>query len=500
MRFIIEDEQPTKVWVEGLSVAQLTALRSSLSYVDQKLVYQANRFKQTGGWYRTKFGEEAFRAKIDEMKAEAQKTLLFQEDGQHWTYAGAFCTIERLFPGVRIENKVKYPELLGYKFVNQPHQLRDYQSQMVEALLKQKHACVSSATGTGKSRTLMEVVARIGQKTLIMTPSTSISDQLYQDFVKTFGAAKVGRFFGSKKESSKSIVIGNAQSLTRVERGSKHWCELLKTKVFVSDESHLTAADTLASVCFGLMAKVPYRFFFSATQMRNDGLGVLLEGIIGPEVYNFPLREAVQAGYLAPPVFNMMKVKSDFVPHPKSDPNDVTRECLYYNPNVVKQVAALVNAAVARKQPTLVLIEEVEQFTKLLPYLECTPLFAHGTLNEENRVKVPEEYWDSDPNELVAKFNDLKAPLLVGTSCVSTGTDIRPVQFLVYWQGGKSEIQVKQAVGRGTRLYPGKNKCNIIDFDVYNVETLHRHAKARREIYEDLLGPVKDIEPRHENC
>jgi len=110
------------------------------------------------------------------------------------------------------------------------------------------------------------------------------------------------------------------------------------------------------------------------------------------------------------------------------------------------------------------------------------------------------EFHKSDPTELVKRFNEGKLPILVGTSCISTGTDIPVVKFLVYWQGGSSEIQVKQAIGRGTRITSNKNFCHIVDFKVddrhmdsngrWKRGPVGRHADIRKEIYDDLYGPV----------
>jgi superfamily II DNA or RNA helicase len=65
---------------------------------------------------------------------------------------------------------------------------------------------------------------------------------------------------------------------------------------------------------------------------------------------------------------------------------------------------------------------------------------------------------------------------------------------MIYLMGGKSEIQVKQAVGRCTRKVPGKDNCMVIDFDVVNIESQHRHAQTRKLIYEDIYGPVAEID------
>jgi superfamily II DNA or RNA helicase len=337
------------------------------------------------------------------------------------------------------------------------------------------------------------MLREMGLQAVVMTPSTSISDQLYRQFVEAFGKAKVGKFFDGKKELGKLITVANAQSLTKIQVDTPAWEFFSKSQVFFSDESHQCPAATLESVCFGLAKQAPYRFFFSATQIRNDGKDVVLDGITGPIVKTLTVREGVEKKYLAKPRFMMLEVESDLVVFSR-DPGVLTRKHLYYNPKVVKAVANLVNQSVAKGMPTVVLIEEIEQFGMLLPYLETKPLFAHGALTDVNKKVVPPEYWDSDPNQLVAEFNDFKCPILVGTSCISTGTDIREVKSLVYWQGGKSEVQTKQSIGRGTRLTPTKSSFAVFDFDIINVDLLHRHAEARARIYEEMYGPVNYVE------
>ena len=116
--------------------------------------------------------------------------------------------------------------------------------------------------------------------------------------------------------------------------------------------------------------------------------------------------------------------------------------------------------------------------------------FAHGGVTAQNAGAIPKEYHKSDPNELVRQFNNLEFPILVGTSCISTGTDIRSVRDIIYLMGGKSETQIRQAIGRGTRLFEGKKDFKFWDFDVTNVDLVHRHALTRAAVYDNVYGPV----------
>jgi superfamily II DNA or RNA helicase len=140
------------------------------------------------------------------------------------------------------------------------------------------------------------------------------------------------------------------------------------------------------------------------------------------------------------------------------------------------------------------LIDELEQFSQLLPLLRYEVGFAHGGVNKTNKDKVPLKYHKSDPKALVQDFNDGKFPILIGTSCIRVGTDIRSVKQCIYLCGGKSEVEVKQSVGRTTRLVPGKEDCVFIDFGIENVPTLKKHAEARRKIYDDIYPSFKLIQ------
>lgn len=490
MRLVIPEENPSIVRIFDFQDPH-NQVKESLTYTDKAAVFEHTRFKNAT-YLLQKMGPDRFNEELQAKKAATKKCLLFCDEISHYSYAGLAPYLSKKL-NLPVENLVKYPKPKKVAWLNPPsYQPYPYQTMSHDYLLEARHGGVEIGTGLGKSFIIQNLLRTIGLKTIVMTPATNISEQLYETYVQAFGKKLVGKFFGGKKESGKLFVIANAQSLTNVEEGSEHWEKLSSAQVFIADESHQCPAATLESVCFGLVAKAPYRFFFSATQMRNDGKDLLLDGITGKIVYTKTVKEGVDEGYLSKPVFRLVKVRSDSS-YQSKDANSMTRTHLFYNDNVVKRFAAIANQAVEAGMPTLILIEEVEQFTKILPYLRHRAAFAHGPL-ADNKSKVPEPYWDSNPSELVKEFNEGKIPILVGTSCISTGTDIKAVKMLIYWQGGKSEIQVKQAIGRTTRKFPGKTICTIVDANVYNVDIMNRHLEARKKIYFELYPNVKEIE------
>ncbi len=195
----------------------------------------------------------------------------------------------------------------------------------------------------------------------------------------------------------------------------------------------------------------------------------------------------------------MLRIHSN-VATDETDPNELTRAHLYYNDAVNRIVAMFINNFVGvLKKRVLVLIEELEQFSRLYPYLQHACKFAHGGVTAENKDLVPKPFHDSDPDKFVTEFNNEEYPILIGTSCIATGTDVKANEVTVYLRGGQSEIEVSQgAIGRSTRLHTfndgrKKTSCIVLDVDIVNEKTLHRHAAAREAIYNRTYGPVKEF-------
>lgn len=468
-------------------------LRQHLTYIDKSVDFELQKARHSK-WLLQKLGEAGWKDHIAALKAKRQQCLLFNDDQGPWTYSGLGPWLAGKF-NTEYQDLVEYPEAETMPWGRVPEKKpRPYQDAMKEALLAVKHGAVEVGTGLGKSFVIMLLAKELGLKTVVMTPSVSIAEQIYGEFLHHLGSRYVGKFFDGKKESKKLFTIAVDDSLSKIEEGSDHWRNLRLTQVFIADESHLCPAKTLAKVCTELLRGAPYRFFFSGTQMRNDGLDLLLNAITGPIVYRMTVQQGVDQGWLAKPMFRVVPYQSacDFE---SRDANEMTRAHLYYEPTVNAKAGEIANLMVEEMgRQVVILVKELEQLQWLLPYLRHEVRFAHGGVTKENQDKVPKEYWDSDPTQLVEDFNAGKFPILVGTSCITTGTDIQTVGAILYMQGGKSEIQVKQSVGRGTRKPPGKTDCYFIDFDAVNVETLHRHSLERQEIYKSIYPDFETVQ------
>lgn len=259
----------------------------------------------------------------------------------------------------------------------------------------------------------------------------------------------------------------------------------------VAHNCHLLPADTLSRAVLGFLGNIPYRSFLSGTQLRTDGLDLLLKGITGDILLEMDVKQGVDEGYLARPRFFQWRIASDRALN-IDDPIKMNRLHLHDNSAVYQHAAMLVNKAVkVLGRRALVLVEEMGQFAQLQKAgLEVEARFAHGGVDAKNRKLVPEAHWKSDPMALVEAFDRGDYPCLVGTSCIGIGTNIRSASFIIDLVGGKSEIRLRQSVGRGTRLFPGKTDCIYNDYSLWNIPMLQKQAAVRAKIFESIYGPV----------
>ncbi len=454
-------------------------------YTDKRVDFELQKLRHSS-WAKDQMGEVAWRDEIDRLKSERNKTLLFEDDKGYWTYSGLCNKVKNLLHATCESDRVELLKPKALPWAKNPFEMYQYQKAALQAMLRERHCGVEIGTGLGKTLIITYLVKHFGLQTVVMAPSASIAGQIYKGFVKAFGKKYVGMYGDGKKDIKKLITVALAQSLTRVEEGTPAWEHFSKTQVFIADESHLTPASTFSHVCHGLVKNTPYRYFFSATQLRNDGLDLLLDAITGPVVFRMTVKEGIDQGYLAKQHITMITMPSD-TSYDSRDANEITRRHILYSPSVNKKAGQLANQFVELMgAQVLILVDEFEQLTHLLPYLKHEVKFAHSGVTKTNKDKIPKEFHESDPDALVEQFNAGKLPILVGTSCISTGTDIKGNRATIYLVGGKSEVQVMQGpIGRSTRKNPliGKDSCHIVDFFVTGNETIERHAKARLAIY-----------------
>jgi superfamily II DNA or RNA helicase len=466
------------------------SVKKYLTYQDKSVQFMISKLKK-----QFKFSHSEWALKrMEELKREVDKTLLwYDEEDRPYTLAGLHKMLGTRFgwtlrPLEYSINGRPIPYAKHPKFKN-----RYYQDEAFEAMIANRHCAIELPTSAGKSALIRDLCKHEPVQTVVMAPSSSIADQLYNEFVRLFGVKWVGFYGSGKKQLNKLFTIAIAQSLVKVKEGTPAWDYFSKTKKIAFDESHQCPASTFQEVCLGLFKDTPQKYFVSATQTRTDGSEIVLLGITGPIVYRKLFRELVAEKFLSNPNVKIFHVAPTTGVN-NSDPKTETRNQIYYNSNVAVTAANIANKMYNNGKQTVIVLEEFRQFDLIRNLISVPFVFLHGGVSKDAQEFVPQEYWKSPdiPSE-VDKFNDGKTRLIIGTSAIATGTDFIPVDCLINLRGGISEIAVKQTLGRGTRI--GKDKFNFfyVDFCIDGSKTMERHSAAREGIYAELTDTIEHI-------
>jgi superfamily II DNA or RNA helicase len=491
---------PIKAYLSDYSDDELFSLKKALTYTNTSVSHLIKRHYNNHFWKSR--NPDTWRSHLEGLQKELKKTLIFDDgDGKFYVRPGSIPYLTGFYS--QLENWIQYPKTKPIPWKNPlPFTLYPYQEESWTKLLEEKHGNISLTTGSGKSAIILKLCQQMGLKTCIVAPGKGIFNELIEKFEYHFGKKYVGAFGdGKKKFEDKTFVIAIGDSLANIKPDSLEYEFFSNLDALIVDESHTFAAESLETICHGVLANIPYRFFLSATQTRNDGSIPLLQSIISKTVCELTTSEAVQKGFICPHEFRIISMESSNPSFDSSDALALKREHFLKNRNIAQFIARLANGmALAQGKQTLVLCEELSQLSMLAPLLKVPYALAHsekraGRLEELKLEKV-------DVSESIESFNKNEVKVLITTSCCHVGVNIFPTHSTVNWVGGASEIKTKQAaVGRSVRFghsNPWASKCIektnsvIYDFDIKN-HAMERHLEARLECYRESDTEIKFI-------
>lgn len=111
---------------------------------------------------------------------------------------------------------------------------------------------------------------------------------------------------------------------------------------------------------------------------------------------------------------------------------------------------------------------------------------------------IPHEfiYGDLDKTTRKQHLSDMKSgklKVLIATSLIDEGVDIKGINTLIIGAGGKSLRQVLQRIGRALRKKDDDNTTQIYDFIDMTNKFLYKHYLERRSIYDNENFEVREI-------
>ncbi|HEX4407074.1 MAG TPA: DEAD/DEAH box helicase [Polyangia bacterium] len=343
--------------------------------------------------------------------------------------------------------------------------LRPYQRAAVEAVLAARRAgkrrlLVHLPTGAGKTVIFSHLARLAKRQVLVLAHREELLTQAREKLERALGGAAVVAIERGALRASPSahVLVCSIRSLheerlARVMRGRD-------VGLIIYDECHHAAADDNLRVLRQLGVFEPAftgtLLGFTATTSRGDGQG--LDDVFEEIVYSRALPELIDDGFLAPLRGYRISTGADLRQLSSTLTGlDFDEEQLAEAVDIEERNALVARSIqeLARDRRTIafcVTVNHARHLAHALNALGVTAGIVHGAMPREARARA------------LADFREGRVQVLTNVGVLTEGFDDPGVSCVAMARPTRSEGLYAQCVGRGTRLFPGKADCLILDF------------------------------------
>ncbi len=340
------------------------------------------------------------------------------------------------------------------------HVPRDYQTEILAGVKKGtaegfRKQLVLAATGTGKSCCGSWIVGDVlaeNKRSLILVDQGDLAFQWAEKLKQCTGHDADIEKAELHASRSAFVVIATVQSLVnRLDKWPANHFDLV-----IADEADKSLADTWMKCLshFDAHARI---CGFTATPWRSDArdLGEYYDNIAS----RFPLNTAIKKGALSKLCIQMVPLKIETNGLGRGGKDYTLEDCDHaITPYLGSVIDAMQKYGPERKTLVFVpLIRTSEKFVQM-----C----------QERGLRAEHIDGESDDRDAIRdRFENGTTDILVNSMLLTRGVDIPCISRIVPLRMTKSVSLYHQIVGRGTRLFPGKENLMVFDF-LYQAEDM----------------------------
>lgn len=409
--------------------------------------------------------------------------------------------LEKLFFNVTEE---EFNAWVNEFFQGSERKPRDYQIDAAYKIVKYGLSTQELATNSGKTLIVYMVVAYmlskgISDKFLMIVPNTNLIIQAVEDFqeYEEHRAKKVGiktqMIYGGSEDRKKegaNVTIGTFQSLKNMDAEF-----LAQYKVVMVDEAHhtnCTSIKTILTKCtnaawrFGLSGTLGdprYADYFTIQQFLGPLVKTVSPDFLFKNQYATPVDiRVIRMNYL--PEESRKKLIELKAQMKETDPTfvyNLERKLVVRDRNRLNFVC---NFIAKTSKNSLVLFQSVQDAYGMAIYNRLKEIthdkeifYVDGDISHELREEYKTRMKTGANRILIASFKTF-----------STGISIDNLHNIFLVESYKSEIVIKQSIGRMMRKHDDKEVAIVVDFvDDFSykakINYLMKHSNERIEIY-----------------
>ncbi|EMR08045.1 hypothetical protein PNEG_03487 [Pneumocystis murina B123] len=347
--------------------------------------------------------------------------------------------------------------------------LRPYQEACIQACLKsilegKRRLGISLATGSGKTLIFSSLIERVepidpnATQTLIIAHRRELVEQAFEQCRFLYPEKTIDIEMANMHASGLAeITIASVCTLMSHERLKKF--DPSRFKLILIDEVHHAAAASYIRILKHFSALNSDSKIIvigvSATIFRLDGLklGVAIDHI----VYHRDLVDLINEKWLSNVSFTMVNSHIDLSKIKDNQFGDFERKAL---------------SSTVNTRPTNDIC--VRTWMKKASFRKSTLVFCISTAHCIDMANTFRSYgidarivtWKTPKSErykLIEDFQKQEYPVLINCGILTEGTDIPNIDCILLARPTKSHNLFIQMIGRGMRLFPGKEDCHVID-------------------------------------
>lgn len=353
-------------------------------------------------------------------------------------------------------------------------ELKQHQREALDALqaMRDRHETIAllyHATGTGKTVTAVMDAKRCGGRTLFLAHTQELVNQAVDTFRTLWPEVTVGRYMEAIKEPDAHVVCGSVQSVAlHLEDFREDAFSYL-----IVDEAHHAAADTYQRIL--AYFHPAFTLGLTATPERTDDNRAILD-IFKNTAHKLDIQTAVEIGELVP--IRCIRI------HTNIDLTRVRFNSVQYNIRdleskiyVPERNGLIVDTWLqyVRDKRTVVFcasVRHAEQIAELFRQAGVSAAAVSGGMKPAER------------REFQDRFVCREILVLCACDLLNEGWDCPEIEVLFMARPTMSRVLYTQQLGRGMRLFPGKESLMVFDFvdnaSQYNMpQSLHRLFKLK---------------------
>lgn len=344
------------------------------------------------------------------------------------------------------------------------------------ALRRFGRALMVMATGLGKTIVSSKLVELFlsdnpGKRILFLSHDNGILEQSLLKYESIFGNRySYARFFGAKKDwnaDKYDIVFATFQSSPHKLFNADHF------GFIIVDESHHSKADTYFECLQYFRPK--WKLGMTATPDREDEQDI--RSIFGKEVVNYDLPEALANGWLTPVEY---KILSDGLDREMLE--KICYEVLVENVRITEgQLNDRIFIHARTEEQCNKIVEYTKSGLKAIVFCRNITHLEHVYEILPNSVIVHSERTDDQNYDAEQKYVSGQVSHILVVDKYNEGKDLPDTDVLVFLRGTESYRIWAQQLGRGLRLFPGKEKVVVLDF-VANIERIKNVDKLMKQL------------------